>query len=801
MAKIKTNNVLNTIVSVLSGAKDAGALHLYAEGTSFNGRHIKVSGHQMYHFGTTGYLGLEQDQRLKEAAIAAIQNYGTQFPLSKSYISHPLYYELESLMRSIYDNNYIIITKNSTLGHIAVIPSIMDDGDGVLLDHQVHWSVQNAVAPLKLRSIPVEMVRHNDLNMLEDKIKKLQTSRNKIWYMADGVYSMYGDYAPIKELMELSKKYPKLYFYFDDVHGMSWKGDHGNGFVMSKLKNLPDKVVIFGTLSKTFGASGSVMVCKDKNLFSRIKNYGGPLSFSAQLEPASVGAAIASAKIHLSPEIVDLQQQLQKRVIFFNDLLEGTKLPLITQNDSPVFFIGAGSPETGYNLVQRLMNDGFYTNLGIFPAVPIKNTGLRITISLHNKEKDIEKLVRSLNFHYPKSLNETHTDLGRVHFAFGMTSKSFKTEKSKHLHYNIEHSINAIDPELWNTHMADRGMLDWKGLKFLEESFSGNDKPEHNFQFYYIIIRDREFHPILISFFTYGLLKEDMLASAPVSLKIEKQREKDPYYFTSSSMSMGSIFSEASHLYLDREHLLWQDAFHLMLKKIEDLERKLRPDSIIMRDFDPSDRELEQLFHHKGYMKVSMPEGAFYNHFTWDTKESYFQSLSQRSRRHFRNDILPKEQHVVIEVTHQLKERELKHCFQLYLNVKRNNPGLNTFDYPIKLFKNMNNSRDWRFILVKKVKVPNQIIGVMFCYFNHNSIFVPGLVGLDYDFNEKFGIYRQLLYHSILEAKKLGAKRIDFGITAGFEKRKLGAHLYQNCAYIQTSDNFNLESLEWLRQE
>ena len=89
----------------------------------------------------------------------------------------------------------------------------------------------------------------------------------------------------------------------------------------------------------------------------------------------------------------------------------------------------------------------------------------------------------------------------------------------------------------------------------------------------------------------------------------------------------------------------------------------------------------------------------------------------------------------------------------------------------------------------------------MFCYFNHNNIFVPALVGLDYDFNEKFGIYRQLLYHSILEATKLGAKCIDFGITAGFEKRKLGARLYQNCAYIQTADNFNLESLEWLRRE
>lgn len=236
MAKIKHNNFLDSVVSVLSEAKDAGVLHLYAEGSSFNGRHITISGKELYHFGTTGYLGLEQDERLKEGAIQAITNYGTQFPLSKSYISHHLYGELESLISQVY-GHHIIITKNSTLGHMAVIPSILEDGDGVILDHQVHWSVQNAVTPLKLRSIPVEMIRHSNLEMLEDKIKKLQSTCTKIWYMADGVYSMYGDYAPVEELIRLSTKYPQLYLYFDDVHGMSWKGHNGNGYVMSMLRN------------------------------------------------------------------------------------------------------------------------------------------------------------------------------------------------------------------------------------------------------------------------------------------------------------------------------------------------------------------------------------------------------------------------------------------------------------------------------------------------------------------------------------------------------------------------------------
>jgi len=94
MAKIKHNNFIDTVDTVFSSAKDEGILHLRAEGEYLNGRTIKIHGSEMLHFGTTGYLGLEQDKRLKKAAVSAIRNYGTQFPLSKTYLSHPLYAEL-----------------------------------------------------------------------------------------------------------------------------------------------------------------------------------------------------------------------------------------------------------------------------------------------------------------------------------------------------------------------------------------------------------------------------------------------------------------------------------------------------------------------------------------------------------------------------------------------------------------------------------------------------------------------------------------------------------------------------------
>ncbi len=801
MAKIKHNNILNTIISVMTSAKESGALHLYADGNYSNGRKLQIGGKELFNFGTTGYLGLEQDTRLKQGAIKAIQAYGTEFPMSKSYVSHPLYRELESLMSKIYNNHFVVITKNSTLGHLGVIPSVVDDGDGVILDHQVHWSVQSAVQPLKLRSVPIEMIRHNHLNMLEEKIRQLQSRCNKIWYMADGMYSMFGDYAPINDLIALSKQYRQLYLYFDDVHGMSWKGTNGSGYVMSILKRLPEKVILISTLSKTFGASGAVMICKDQKVQERIKNFGGPLTFSIQLDPAAVGAAIASAKIHLSPEIYQLQQELSDRIAYMDQCIKTTTLPLITDNDSPIFYIGTGMPDTGFNLIKRLIAKGFYTNLGIFPAVPIKNTGLRISISRHNLKEDIEHFVAVLSDEYPKALNDTGTSLDRVYSAFGRSlQQSEKFNKSATtLRVVTYNTIKEIPMDFWNKRVGHNSFYDWNGLKTLEEIFTREKTPEHQLQFFYCNVLDQNEKCILSTFFTYGLWKEDMIAPESVSDRIEKERESNPYFRTSYCLCMGSMVTEGKHLFLEKEHKEWKKAFDLLLEYVETLEKKLNPAYIILRDFEKEDTEIKQYLHKKGFIQVTMPEAAIYDSFGWKDRKEYMQSLSKRSRQHFRKDILAFEEDLIIEHKKSVSAEQLLRCYILYQYVKKQNLGLNTFSYPFNLFARMNESPQWEFILTYLNKGNRVLAGVMFCYKNKTGIYTPAIIGMDYAYAYKYNIYRQLLFQTIQRANALNYKRIDFGLTAAFEKRKLGAKIIEKCAYIQAKDNFPMESMEWLR--
>lgn len=806
MAKIKQNNFLDSVDEVFTSAKDAGVLHLHAEGTHFSGRTIQINGKSHYHFGTTGYLGLEQDVRLKKAAILAIEQYGTQFPLSKSYISHPLYAALEERVEKMF-HTPAIITKNSTLGHLAVIPTAVRDEDGVILDHQVHWSVQNATQLLKTRGVPVEMIRHNNLEMLEDKIKLLTGKCHKIWYMADGVYSMYGDYAPVKELMELSNKYPQLHIYFDDVHGMSWNGENGTGYIKSILHELPPNVLLLATLSKTFGASGAVAVTTDKQLHSKIKTYGGPLTFSAQLEPASVGAAIASADIHLSQEIYKLQGELQAGIKYFNHLLDQTELPLINKNNSPVFYIGTGMPVTGYNFVQRLMNEGYYVNLGLFPAVPVKNTGVRITISRHNKAKDIKGLTDAMVYHYPKALEETETELYKVRRAFKMpvekTSKSALTEND--MEVCIEDSIQHVPKQEWDSIFRGKGVLDWEGQAFLEKVFQGNQKHEHNWKFSYVMIKDREGTPILATSLSSSLWKDDLLAPASTSLRVEmKRRETDPYYLTSTVLSLGSLFTEGDHLYLNTSHPKKTEALSHLVDKLEELEHASPEiNMIVLRDFD-HDTHLNSFFHNRGFVKANMPDACIFNDFSWEKEEDFAEILSKRSRRHFFKDVEAFQNLFTVEIYENCPDAMLDEFYTLYENVRLNNPGLNTFPFPKSLFREMNLNDRWEF-LVLNIKPEyshsgeNERIGVMFCYKNSGITYVPSFVGMDYSYSEEFSIYRQLLYQTILRGKNLQVEKIDFGLTAAFEKKKLGADIIPKVCYIQAKDNFTLELLETMQ--
>jgi len=267
----------------------------------------------------------------------------------------------------------------------------------------------------------VELVRHNRLDMLEERIKALKNNYQKIWYMADGVYSMQGDFAPMKELYKLADKYEQLHLYIDDIHGMSWAGPHGTGYVLDQIK-YHDRLYLTTGLTKAFGVAGGLLVYPNEAIKQLVKNTGKAFIFSIQMPPMVLGAVAASARIHLSDEIYEWQRGLKEKVLHFNTRAKQLNLPLINESLSPIGFIGVGKPDVGYNMVRRLMNSGYYVNISVFPSVSYNNTGLRIPVNNRLTFEDIDGLLNTIAEQLPFALEDSRSSMEDIFKSFKLVA-------------------------------------------------------------------------------------------------------------------------------------------------------------------------------------------------------------------------------------------------------------------------------------------------------------------------------------------------------------------------------------------
>lgn len=419
--KSKHEQILEMMDQVVTTSKKLGIAHLTTEDYELDGRHIMIRGKSLINFSSCGYLGLELDQRLKSGAIDAVQRFGTQFSCSRGYVSVGLYNDIENLLSRIFHNQPVILAPTASLGHMSNIPVIVGDHDAVIMDIQVHASVQNAVELLKSRNIHTEMIRHNRIDMLEERIKKLSLTHRKVWYLADGVYSMFGDFIPIHELKELMDRYENFYLYVDDAHGLSWTGKNGSGYVLSQIEYHPKLYLVTG-LAKSFGTCGGVLIFPDEESKRLVRNLGRTMLFSGPIQPPILGASIASAKIHLSDEIYTLQNQLKEKIKFFNTTAKLYELPLLSDLLSPIRFIAVSKPEVGYNMLVKLMKAGYYANISVFPAVAYNNTGIRIPLTLHHTYEDIDGLLKKIAEELPLVMAECNLSMNEVRKAFKMKS-------------------------------------------------------------------------------------------------------------------------------------------------------------------------------------------------------------------------------------------------------------------------------------------------------------------------------------------------------------------------------------------
>ena len=794
------NSVIDTIYQIITDGVKKDILHLYTDDDAFTGNLLTIREKKVVNFGSCSYLGLEFDSRLIDASKASIDRFGTQFSESRAYVSIGLYKELEELFRRIFDAP-CVITPTTTLGHIANIPILIGASDAVITDQQVHNSVTTAVKLLSGGGTHIEVLRHSRMDILEDRIKFLRNKHHKIWYMADGIYSMFGDSAPMNELYRLLDLYPSFHLYIDDAHGMSIYGKHGRGSVLHQ-RHFHPRMIMATSLAKAFATGGAVMVYPDAETARKVRTCGGPLITSGPLQPAQLGAAIANAMIHLSPEIDTMQDELRERIKFTNLMLKKYRLPVITENNAAVFFIGMHLPKLGYNMVRRMLDAGYYVNLGIFPAVPMKNTGIRFTITRLHSFRQIEEMICTMAEELPKALKEEGMSIADIYRAFRMPiPEEVMIERQVHsvinqvLSLHVQHykSITDIRKDQWNDLFQNKGTFDWEGLRMLEETFCNNTLPENNWHFDYIFIRDvLTGKPVLATFLTTAIWKDDMLAAAGISENVELKRYRDPYYLTSTVVATGSLLTEGEHIYIDRNSLYWKDAMHLFFNQLNQLQENYGANSIALRDFQQIDDELESFLVDNGFFKTAMPDNHVVTDLTWKDEQSFYQSLSRCNRDHLRKQVKRHQEKFEIGIAKNPTAADIDQWYALYRNVKDHSLALNTFLLPKQLFENIACNPNWEVLTLKLKSGPgnNSTVAVVFCHCSSEN-YNPMIIGLDYTYNADFKVYRQALYQVVLRAKKLGKKRVNLGFSAGIEKKKLGALSSSIYAFMQTRDSYH----------
>jgi 7-keto-8-aminopelargonate synthetase-like enzyme/predicted N-acyltransferase len=824
---MEISQFLDTLTQIHGEARSRGVYFRDSADTTLRGRDVNIGGRSMVSFSSCSYLGLEHHPSLVEGVIEATRAFGTQFSSSRGYLSAPLYDELEGLLSQMF-GGHALVTSSTTLGHQAVLTALLTEKDGIVMDHQVHHSVQMAARLAQAGGAKVAIVRHNELDRAADEIERMCRTCDNVWFACDGVFSMYGDLAPLNLLNHLLSISDKVKLYVDDAHGMSWAGKHGAGSFLSRMP-FHDRMILATSLNKAFSAAGGVMVFPTAQMRQRVMDCGGPMVFSGPVQPPMLGAAVASAKLHLSDEIYTHQEALAERTRMVNRRMRELSLPLLVENEAPIFFVRMGLPRVAFRVVERLMDEGYFINASVYPTVPMKRAGVRFAVTSAHRMADIEGALSAMARIVPEVLDEEEMSAGMLDelFASAVPEEARRSERYRDIELRdvmavedrspslvselsidprsltVERyrSIDELDTQEWDRLLGEVGSCSAEAQRVAEHAFRQHARDEYNWDFHYVVVRTTDGTPVAASFFSSALSKDDMLMRDEVSQAVEARRAADPYFLTSKIVTMGSGFSEGNHLYLDRKGP-WRAALVRMLEVATEIYDAEAANMLLLRDLPADDPEMDAFLRDQGLVKIPMFT-SYYLDIDWSNQEEYLAKLSRRKRKHLR-EIIERSAHYSVKVFspesgQQLDADGLSDLYRLYRNVADRKRKLNVFPLPATLMPRLQTSDAWELVAVYlSEEGGGPADGKPIAFYaahRHTGHYAPFLCGLDYRYVFQHGAYRNMIFEMIQRAQATGVKRIHMGMDADQEKQRFGCQPMENCVYLQARDHFNGELL------
>lgn len=646
---------------------------------------------------------------------------------------------------------------------------------------------------------------------------------------------MYGDLAPVGLLERILEVADNVRLYVDDAHGMTWTGKHGRGSILSRMSERDDgRMVVATSLSKAFAAGGAALVFRDPEERERVRMCGGPMVFSGPLQPPLLGAALASAKLHLTDELVSLQGVLAERVRYTNAAMLAAGLPLLVENEVPIMFLRCGIPRVANEVAARMAEDGIYVNVSMYPAVPMKRGGVRVGITATHTHEEIDRMVDALARHVPAVLADegvSRSELDDLFRETAISQRSWARRAEENIIRNVlertvarqkvrcgpgpgdlrtglasspddfvvetVRSIHSIRHEEWDAMFGGRGSCSWQAMALAERTFRDQPRREHNWDFHYIMVRDRAGEIVCATFCTVSIQKDDMLMRESVSRAVEERRKVDPYFLSSRVTMTGSGLSEGDHLYVNRGGP-WRAALGRLLEQISRIHEEAESDVVVIRDLAGDDPEMDQFLLSQGFLKVPNLDSHRVT-VTWRNDEELLATMSRRTRKLARS-IITEGSNYDIHVWGANEgvapgDAETRHLHGLYLNVARRKLRYNAFELPENLLPALLSSRAWELetmtIDAKAGGPPDGRAVAFWAAHRFGDHYAPLFCGLDYAFVTSHGVYRQMLYRMLQRAQAIGASQVHLGMDAEIEKQRWAAVPRPTCMYVQARGDWN----------
>src|SRR3989344_1606001 len=354
---------------------------------SRQGRIVKVGNGQFLNFCANNYLGLSGSQRMSIAAKKAIDRYGFGLSSVRFFCgTQGIHKKLETSTADFVGKEDAILYSSCMSANIGFFASFMGEEDIIFSDALNHASIIDGIRMCKAERF---VYNHMDMECLEGGLKQMQGKRIRC-IVTDGVFSMDGDVAPLKEICDLADKYNALVV-VDDSHATGFMGKNGRG-THEHCGVLKRVDVITSTYGKALGGASGGFVAGPKELIQILRESSRTYLFSNTLPPVVASAALfAIDHLEKHPE---LRAKLWENTRYFREKMQEAGFT-VPNSVHPIVPVMLGDAKKSQEMAKNMLKEGIYVIAFSFPVVPQNQARIRVQISTEHTKKDIDRLVNA----------------------------------------------------------------------------------------------------------------------------------------------------------------------------------------------------------------------------------------------------------------------------------------------------------------------------------------------------------------------------------------------------------------------